>query len=104
MKIETIRLLIIIFVLLTLSAPLLTPAGQPRYRLRERVEAMKTYTLSPSASTKAVLDDEFARLHHHEKMMGFILPLCALLVDVVVICFFWNYGTRKTPQPGLSSN
>jgi hypothetical protein len=96
MKTETIRLLIIIFVLLTLFASLLIPAGQPHYRLKERVEAMKTYTLSPSASAKAALDDEFARLHYHEKMMGFILLPSVLLVDAVVVYCFWNYGKRKT--------
>jgi len=95
MKTETISLLIIIFVLVTLFASLLISAGQPHYRLKERVEAMKAYTLSPSVSTKAVLDDEFARLHDHEKMMGFILLPSALLIDVVVVYFFWNYGARR---------
>jgi hypothetical protein len=95
-KTGTMRLLVIAFVFLTLFASLLTPAGQPHYRLKERVEAMKAYTLSPSASTKAALDDEFARLHHHEATMGGILPVVVLLIDVGVIYFFWNYGTRKT--------
>ena len=95
MKTESVRLLIVIFVLVTLFASLLIPAGQPHHRLKERVEAMKARTLSRSVSTKAALDDEFARLHHHEKMMDFILLPSALLIDVVVIYFFWNYGRRK---------
>ncbi len=96
MKIETIRLLIIIFVALPLFASMLIPAGQPRYRLKERVEAMQAYTLNKSASTKAALDDEFARLHQHEKTQGIILVPALLLIDAAVIYFFWNYGTRKT--------
>jgi hypothetical protein len=95
MKTETIRLLIIIFVALPLFASLLIPAGQPRYRLKERVEAMQAYALNPSVSTKAALDDEFARLHQHEKTQGVILVPALLLVDAVVIYFFWDYGTRK---------
>jgi hypothetical protein len=93
---DAIRFLIIVFIVLPLFAAVLIPAGQPHYRIRERVEAMKAYTLSPSPSTKAVLDDEFARLHQHEKMQGIILVPALLLVDAVVIYFFWNYGTRKT--------
>ena len=96
MKTETIRLLIIIFVALPLFASMLIPAGEPRYRLKERIEAMQAYTLNKSASTKAALDDEFARLHQHEKTQGIILVPTLLLVDAVVIYFFWNYGTRKT--------
>ncbi|HLX68020.1 MAG TPA: hypothetical protein VKV04_00190 [Verrucomicrobiae bacterium] len=96
MKTETIRLLIIIFVAVPLFASMLIPAGQPRYRLKERVEAMQAYTLNKSASTKAALDDEFAKLHQHEKTQGIILVPALLLVDAAVIYFFWNYGTRKT--------
>ena len=96
MKTETIRLLIIIFVALPLFASVLLPAGQPRYRLKERVEAMKARTLNPSADTEAALHDEFTRLHQHERMQGIILVPTLLLVDAVVIYFFWNYGTRKT--------
>src|SRR5260221_13823259 len=96
MKIDTARLLIIIFVLLTLFASLFIPAGQPRFRLKERAQAMQAYTLNPSASTKAALDDEFARLHHHETTQGAILLPSVLLVDGAVIYFFWNYGRRKT--------
>jgi hypothetical protein len=96
MKTETIRLLIIIFILVTLSASMLVPAGQPHYRLHERIRAMQANTVSPSASTKAALDDEFARLHHHEKMMGMIGLPSALVVYALVIYFFWNYGTKKT--------
>jgi hypothetical protein len=96
MKIETIRLLIIIFVAVPLFAFMLIPAGQPRYRLKERVEAMQAYTLNKSASTKAALDDEFAKLHQHEKTQGIILVPALLLVDAAAIYFFWNYGTRKT--------
>ena len=94
MKIDIVRLLIIIFVLLTLGF-LFVPAGQSRYRLKERVRAMEAYTLGPSASTKAALDDEFARLHHHEATQDAILLPSALLVDAAAICFFWNYGSRK---------
>ncbi len=57
---------------------------------------MQAYTLHPSASTKAALDDEFARLHHHEATLGAILLPSVLLVDGSVICGFWNYGRRKT--------
>ena len=96
MKTETVRLLIIIFVAVPLFASMLIPAGQPRYRLKERVEAMQAYTLNKSASTKAALDDEFAKLHQHEKTQGIILVPALLLVDAAVIYFFWNYGTRKT--------
>jgi hypothetical protein len=96
MKTETIRLHIIVFVLLTLFASLFLPAGQPRYRLKERVEAMQAYTLNPSPSTEAALHEEFARLHHHEAMVGVILLPLVLLLDAVVIYFFWNYGARKT--------
>ena len=92
---DAVRLVIIVFVVLPLFAAILIPAGQPRYRIRERVEAMKAYTLSPSPSTKAALDDEFARLHEHEKAQGIILVPALLLVDAVVIYFFWNYGKRK---------
>jgi hypothetical protein len=96
MKIDTVRLLIIIFVLLTLFASLVVPTGQPRYRLKERVQAMQAYTLTPSGSTKAALDDEFARLHHHEATLAAILLPLVLLADAAVIYFFWNYGRRKT--------
>lgn len=96
MKTETVRLLIIVFLVVQLFASVLVPAGQPHYRVRERIEAMKAYTLSPSASTKAALDDEFARLHQHEKMQGIILVPALLIVDAALIYFFWNYGTRKT--------
>ena len=95
MKTETIRSLIIIFVLLTLFGSLLIPAGQPHYRLKERLEAMKAHTLNPSASTKAALDDELAQLHHHETTMGFILLPLVLFIDAAVVYFFWNYGRRK---------
>jgi len=96
MKIETIRLLIVLFVALPLFASLLIPAGQPHYRLKERIQAMQAYTLNKSASTKVPLDDEFARLHQHEKMRGIILIPALLIVDAALIYFFWNYGTRKT--------
>jgi hypothetical protein len=96
MKTETIRSLVIIFVLLTLFGSMLMPAGQPHFRLKERIEVMQAYTLNPSASTKAALDDEFARLHHHEATTGIILIPLVLLVDVAVIYFFWNCGRRKT--------
>jgi len=96
MKTETVRLLIIFFILLPSLASVLIPAGQPHYRLRERIQAMEAYTLNPSATTEAARADEFARLHHHEKMMSIVLPLSALALDVVVVYFFWNYGTRKT--------
>jgi hypothetical protein len=95
---KTIRLHIIVFVLLTLFASLVLPVGQPRYRIRERIKAMEAYTLSPSASTKVALDDEFVRLHHHEKMMCVILVPSVLLIDAALIYLFWNYGTRK-PTP-----
>lgn len=95
MKTKDIRLAIIVFVLVTLFASLVLPAGQPRYRLKERVEAMEAYTLNPSASTQAAVHEEFARLHHHEAMEGVILLPSVLLVDAVVIYFFWNYGQRK---------
>jgi hypothetical protein len=94
-KTETIRLLIIIFVVLPLFASVLIPAGRPHYRLKERLEAMKAYTLNPSPATKAALDDEFARLHQHENKRDAILIPALLIVDAVVIYFFWNYGTRK---------
>ena len=93
---DAVRLVIIVFVVLPLFAAVLIPAGKPRYRIQERVGAMKAYTLSPSPSTKAALDDEFVRLHQHEKTQGIILVPALLLVDAVVIYFFWNYGTRKT--------
>ena len=96
MKTETVRLLIIVILVVPLFAAVLLPAGQPHYRIRERIEAMKAYTLSPSASTKAALDDEFARLHQHEKKQGIILVPALLIVDAVLIYFFWNYGIRKT--------
>jgi hypothetical protein len=95
MKIKSIRLHIMIFVLLTLFVSLVLPAGHPHYRIRERIEAMEAYTLNPSTSTKATLDNEFARLHHHEKMTGVILVPSFLLIDAALIYFFWNYGTRK---------
>jgi hypothetical protein len=96
MKTETIRLLIIIFVAVPLFTSILIPAGQPPYRLKERVEAMQAYTLNKSASTKLTLDDEFTKLHQHEKTQGIILVPALLLADAAVIYFFWNYGTRKT--------
>jgi hypothetical protein len=92
---DAVRLLIIVFIVLPLFAAVLVPAGQPHYRIRERIEAMKAYTLSPSSSTKAALDDEFARLHQHEKTQGIIIVPALLLVDAVVIYYFWNYGKRK---------
>jgi hypothetical protein len=92
---DTVRLLIVVFIVIPLFAAVLIPAGQPRYRIRERIEAMEAYTLSPSPSTKAALDDEFARLHQHEKTQGIILVPALLLVDAIVIYFFWNYGKRK---------
>jgi hypothetical protein len=96
MKTETIRLLIIAFLVVQLFASMLVPAGQPRYRIRERIAAMEAYTLNPSATTKAAREDEFARLHHHERMQGIILGPLFLTFDAAVIYFFWNYGTRKT--------
>jgi len=100
MKIDIVRLLIIIFVLLTLLATLFAPPGQSRYRLKERVQAMQAHTLNASASTKAVIDDEFARLHHHEATVEVVLLPSVLLIDGAVIYFFWNYsGRKKTAQP-----
>jgi hypothetical protein len=96
MKTKTVRLLIIFFLVVPLFVSVLLPAGQPHYRIRERIDAMKAYTLSPSASTKAALDHEFARLHQHEKVQGIILGPALLIIDAVVIYFFWNYGTRKS--------
>jgi hypothetical protein len=105
MKIDLVRLLIIIFVSLTLLASLFIPAGQPRYRLKERVQAMQAYNLNPSASTKAALDTEFARLHHHEATLGAILLTSVVIADAAVISFFWNYGRRKTTaQPVTAAN
>ena len=95
MRIDTIRLLIIIFVLLTLGL-LFLPAGQSRYRLKERVQAMQARTLNPSVSTETELKEEFARLRHHEETQGVILIPSVLLVDAAVIYLFWNYGKRKT--------
>jgi hypothetical protein len=95
-KTETIRLLIIIFVAVPLLASMIVPAGQPHYRLKERVDAMKAYTLNPSTSTKTALDDEFALLHHHHSKMGIILLPSLLLIDASVVYLFWNYGGRKT--------
>jgi len=95
MKTENIRLMIIIFVALPLFVSLLIPAGQPRYRLKERVQAMQAHTLNPSPSTEAALHDEFEKLHQHEKTQGIILIPALLLIDVMVIYFFWNYGKRK---------
>ena len=99
MKIDIIRLLVIIFVLLTLFGLLFIPAGQPRHRLKQRAQAMQAYTLNPSASTKAALDDEFARLHHHEATLGAILLPSVMLLDGAVIYFLWNYGRRQTSGP-----
>jgi hypothetical protein len=96
MKTETIRLLIVFFILLPSLASFLIPAGQPHYRLHERIQAMEAYTLNPSPTTEAARDDEFARLHHHEKMTSIVVPLSALALGIVVVYFFWNYGTRKT--------
>jgi hypothetical protein len=95
MKTETIRLLIVIFVLLTFAS-LILPPGQPGYRLKERVEAMEANSRNPSASTEAALHEEFARLNHHEAMVSDILLPSVLLVDIAVIYFFWNYGKPKT--------
>lgn len=100
---ETIRSLIVIFVVLTLSFAFLLPPGEPGYRLKERILAMQAYTLSPSRSTKAALDDEFARLHHHEAVMSNILPPSALLVDAAAIYLFWNYGKRKRTKTDTAS-
>lgn len=96
MKIDIVRLLIIIFVLVTFFTLLFIRVGQPRYRLKERVQAMQADNLNPSADTKAALDDEFARVHHHEATQGAILFPSVLLIDAAVFYFFWNYGKRKT--------
>jgi hypothetical protein len=96
MKPNTTGSLIIAFILLTSFALLVVPAGQPRYRRLERVEAMKTYTLSPSEATKAALNEEFARLHLHEATLTAILLPTVLVSDAVLIYFFWNYGRQKT--------
>lgn len=95
---DAVRSLIVVFLVLPLIAAVLIPAGQPRYRIRERIEAMKAYTLSPSPATKEALDDEFARLHQHEKTQGIILVPALLLVNAVVIYFFWNYGKKQRPN------
>lgn len=105
MKIDLVRLLIIGFVSLTLFASLLIPAGQPRYRLKQRVQAMQAFNLDPSASTKAALEDEFGRLHHHEATQSAILFPSVLVADAAVVYFFWNYGRRKTTaQPVTAAN
>ena len=95
MKTETIRLLIIFFILLPSLASILIPAGQPKYRLRERIEAMEAYTLNPSAATKAARDGEFARLHQHERTVGLVLIPMVLAIDGMAIYFFWNYSQKK---------
>ena len=56
---------------------------------------MGAYTTNPSESTKAALDEEFARLHHHEAIVSDILVPSYLLVNAAVIYFFWNYGKRE---------
>jgi len=87
MKIAAVKLLVILFVLLTLFA-LFIPASH-RFRLKERAQAMQAYTLNRSASTKAALNDEFERLIHHEATMDAILLPSVFLADVAVIYFFW---------------
>lgn len=95
MKSESIRPTIVIFVVVTLFFAFFIPAGQPRFRLKERIQAIEAYTMSPSKYTKAAVDDEFARLHHHEAGNGIIFILApVLLLDAAVIYFFWNYGKR----------
>jgi len=101
MKLGTTRLLIIIFIALTLFVSLFIPAGQPHYRIRERIAAMKAYSLNPSATTQAAIDAEFARLHHHEKMVGLVVTPLVLALDVLVVYLFWNNGARKTPPYGV---
>lgn len=95
MKTEAIRLHIIVFVLVTLFACVIIPPGRPGYRLKERIEAMEANRLNPSASTKAAVYEEFARLNRHEAMVSDILLPSVVLVDAAVIYFFWNYGKRK---------
>jgi hypothetical protein len=96
MKTRAIRWLIVIFVLLPFGALVLpTGPGGPSYRQKERIETIEAYKLNPSVSTKAAMNDEFYRLHHHYAMSGLVLLLSFLLVDVVVIYLFWNYGARK---------
>jgi hypothetical protein len=95
MKTESIRPTIVIFAVATLFFAFVIPAGQPRYRLKERILAMEAYTMNPSKSTKATEDDEFARLYHHEAIMSDIFIPSVLLVNAAVIYFFWNYGKRE---------
>lgn len=104
MKIDIVRLLIIIFALVTFFGLLLIPAGQPRYRLKERMQAMQAYNLNPSAATKAALDDELAQVHHYEATQSAILFPSVLLIDAAVFYFFWNYGKRKTTAHVTTAN
>ena len=58
--------------------------------------AIQDYRRNPSEATKAALEHEFMLNQHHQKMLGIVLPLSVLVFDIVVVYFFWNYGTRKT--------
>lgn len=100
MKTGSIRPTIVIFVVVTLFSAFVIPPGQPRYRLKERIRVMEAYTMDPSKSTKAALDDEFAQLHRHEAIVGDILVSSVLLINAAVVYFFWNYGKKAPAKNG----
>jgi len=69
---------------------------KPGYpRSPETVQAEQIYKTTPSAETEARYIDQIRRdIAHNSRCRG-ITILALLIADVVLVYFFWNYGTTK---------
>jgi ABC-type cobalt transport system substrate-binding protein len=65
------------------------------YRNRERLEALKQYSDSPSATTKAAVDKEMDLLSSHMAKRRIQIFAIMVAVDVVLIFAFWNWGSER---------
>lgn len=66
-----------------------------RYRNRERIEALRQYGENPSPATWAVVEKEFALLNRRLAYRHIALFTLFLVLDGVLIFYFWNFGAKR---------
>jgi len=97
MSTKIIRHLIVGVMVLQVFWLFYLPAGNRLApRSPEMAEALRAFETNRTAATEAAIWDQVRRddlrdRHRREVLFGLML-----LADAVVICFFWNYGVKKT--------
>ncbi len=97
MKFSLYRVLIVLVILFQIGW-LLSPnlnTLSDLYRYDERQKALETWIREKTPESKAAADVERHLLHVHWQHKALLISGLFLVVDGILIHYFWNYGQRK---------